>query len=142
MRIPANQRRTRPGIILSEDFAGGFAGKSKMSDIRNARHCEWLLTAAGINFLVWIWNMECLCPGAGIRFSERDNIVYEELDYNDDNVFNVMFHAGYLTATTFDGEKDGLIEVKNRPTRSEKRHARWSICLRSNPKVFRSKRKA
>ena len=40
---------------------------------------------------------EGLMHGKPVAFSLRDNIVYSELDYHDDNVFNVMLHAGYLT---------------------------------------------
>lgn len=47
---------------------------------------------------------ERLLAGESITFEERDNIVYAELDYHDDNVFNVMLHSGYLTATAHDGD--------------------------------------
>lgn len=47
---------------------------------------------------------EMLMRGEAIQFRERDNIVYSELTYHDDNVFNVMLHSGYLTAVSFDGE--------------------------------------
>lgn len=38
-----------------------------------------------------------------ITFAARDNIVYSELDYHDDNVFNVLLHAGYLTVESQEG---------------------------------------
>lgn len=48
--------------------------------------------------------IERAMQGEEIHFALRDNIVYDEL-YNDpDNVLNVMLSAGYLTATSFDGK--------------------------------------
>ena len=48
--------------------------------------------------------VECLLQGESIPFAGRDNIVYAELDYHDDNVFNVMLHTGYLTAVARDSD--------------------------------------
>ncbi|MCR5727957.1 MAG: ATP-binding protein [Lachnospiraceae bacterium] len=41
--------------------------------------------------------------GEEIEFSLCDNIVYDELYSNPDNVFNVLVSTGYLTATAFNG---------------------------------------
>ncbi len=40
---------------------------------------------------------ETLVQGGEIEFSLRDNIVYNDLSMNSDNVFNVMLASGYLT---------------------------------------------
>ena len=48
--------------------------------------------------------VEAAMRGDAVTFTGRDNIVYAELDYHDDNVFNVMLHAGYLTAVSSDGD--------------------------------------
>ena len=48
--------------------------------------------------------VERLMRGESVTFASRDNIVYSELDYHDDNVFNVMLHTGYLTASDHDNE--------------------------------------
>ena len=48
--------------------------------------------------------IEQAMQGEEISFPLRDNIVYSELYKDPDNVLNVMLSAGYLTATSFDGE--------------------------------------
>ena len=48
--------------------------------------------------------IEQVMQGKEISFALRDNIVYNELYKKPDNVLNVMLSAGYLTATSFDGE--------------------------------------
>ena len=48
--------------------------------------------------------IESLLQQGEITFSLRDNIVYNELFADPDNVWNVMLSAGYLTATEFDGD--------------------------------------
>ena len=48
--------------------------------------------------------IEQAMQGKEISFTLQDNIVYNELYKKPDNVLNVMLSAGYLTATSFDGE--------------------------------------
>ena len=48
--------------------------------------------------------IERAMQGEEISFQLRDNIVYNELYKDPHNVLNVMLSAGYLTATSFDGE--------------------------------------
>lgn len=48
--------------------------------------------------------IEQVMQGKEISFALRDNVVYSELYSDPDNVLNVMLSAGYLTATSFDGE--------------------------------------
>lgn len=48
--------------------------------------------------------VEKVMSGEPVTFRVRDNLVYSELDYHDDNVFTVMLHAGYLTAVSYDGD--------------------------------------
>ena len=47
--------------------------------------------------------VEQAMSGEDITFALRDNIVYDELYIDPDNVFNVMLSAGYLTAVSYDG---------------------------------------
>ena len=49
-------------------------------------------------------NAESLMRGENIKFRERDDIIFAELNYRDENVFNVMLQAGYLTIIDFDGD--------------------------------------
>ena len=57
--------------------------------------------------------IERAMQGEEISFALRDNIVYDEL-YNDpDNVLNVMLYTGYLTTVSFDGETI-LARIPNR----------------------------
>jgi len=48
--------------------------------------------------------VESLMRGEEIRFAFSEHIVYSEITYQDDNIFNIMLNAGYLTATSFDGD--------------------------------------
>ncbi|MBQ9211466.1 MAG: AAA family ATPase [Clostridia bacterium] len=48
--------------------------------------------------------IERAMQGEEISFPLRDNIVYNELYKDPDNVLNVMLSAGYLTAASFDGD--------------------------------------
>ncbi|MBQ9009701.1 MAG: AAA family ATPase [Clostridia bacterium] len=48
--------------------------------------------------------VECLIHGKPIQFSFSDHIVYTEISYKDDNIFNIMLNTGYLTATSYDGK--------------------------------------
>ncbi|MDO4803493.1 MAG: AAA family ATPase [Lachnospiraceae bacterium] len=59
---------------------------------------------------------EALMRGEAITFRERDDIVYSELDYHDDNVFSVMLHTGYLTNAGFDGDNLTAV-IPNREVR-------------------------
>ena len=47
--------------------------------------------------------VEQAMSGEDITFALRDNIVYDELYIDPDNVFNVMLSVGYLTAVSYDG---------------------------------------
>ena len=49
--------------------------------------------------------VESLMRGEEIRFAFSEHIVYSEISYQDDNIFNIMLHTGYLTATSFEGRQ-------------------------------------
>ena len=49
--------------------------------------------------------VESLMRGEEIRFVFSEHIVYSEISYQDDNIFNIMLHTGYLTATSFEGRQ-------------------------------------
>ncbi|MBQ8159419.1 MAG: AAA family ATPase [Clostridia bacterium] len=49
--------------------------------------------------------MEKLMQGEEIAFSLRENIVYDDLYSDADNLWNIMLSSGYLTVTAFDGEQ-------------------------------------
>ncbi|MBQ9008414.1 MAG: AAA family ATPase [Clostridia bacterium] len=48
--------------------------------------------------------VEQLLRGETIQFAFSEHIVYSEISYQDDNIFNIMLSTGYLTATSFDGK--------------------------------------
>ena len=57
--------------------------------------------------------IEKLLHGETISFALRDNIVYDNLFTNPDNVFNVMLSTGYLTAVSSDSSTV-LAQIPNR----------------------------
>ena len=60
---------------------------------------------------------ECLVQGGEITFKLKDDIVYDDLFREPDNVFNVMLAAGYLTATAYDGS-EVRARIPNREVRT------------------------
>ena len=55
--------------------------------------------------------------GGEITFRLKDDIVYDDLFREPDNVFNVMLAAGYLTATAYDGS-EVRARIPNREVRT------------------------
>jgi hypothetical protein len=49
--------------------------------------------------------VESLMRGEEIRFAFSEYIASSEISYQDDNVFIIMLHTGYLTATSFEGRQ-------------------------------------
>ena len=60
---------------------------------------------------------EQLVQGGEITFRLKDDIVYDDLFREPDNVFNVMLAAGYLTATAYDGT-EVRARIPNREVRT------------------------